>query len=55
MDEGFQADIRAAGSTPEAEAEKYLRANNLALEGRPADMAVTTHVCRGNYMTRRLN
>ena len=30
-------------STPEAEAVKYLRVNNLALEGRPADMAVTTH------------
>ena len=49
VDEHFQAGIRAAGSTPEAEAEKYLRVNNLALEGRPADMAVTTHVCRGNY------
>ena len=49
VDEGFQAGVRAAGSTPEAEAEKYLRVNNLALEGRPADMAITTHVCRGNY------
>ena len=34
---------------PEAEAEKYLRVNNLALVDRPADMAITTHVCRGNY------
>lgn len=49
VDEHFQAGIRAAGSTPVAEAEKYLRVNNLALEGRPADMAITTHVCRGNY------
>ena len=49
MDEGFQAAVRAAGSTPEAEAEKYLRVNNLALVDRPADMAITTHVCRGNY------
>lgn len=49
VDEGFQAAIRAAGSTPEAEAEKYLRVNNLALVDRPADMAITTHVCRGNY------
>lgn len=49
VDEGFQAAIRAAGSTPEAEAEKYLRVNNLALEGRPDDLTVTTHVCRGNY------
>lgn len=49
VDEGFQAAIRAAGSTPEAEAEKYLRVNNLALVDRPAGMAITTHVCRGNY------
>lgn len=32
-----------------AVAEKSLRLNNLALEGRPADLVVTTHVCRGNY------
>lgn len=49
VDEGFQAAIRATGSTPEAEAEKYLRVNNLALEDRPDDLIVTTHVCRGNY------
>ena len=30
-------------------AEKYLRLNNLALLGRPDDLTVTTHVCRGNY------
>lgn len=35
--------------TVEQEAEKYLRLNNLALEGRPKDLAFTTHVCRGNY------
>lgn len=30
-------------------AEKYLRLNNLAIEGRPGDLVLTTHVCRGNY------
>lgn len=30
-------------------AQLYLHVNNAALEGRPADMAITTHVCRGNY------
>lgn len=30
-------------------AEKFLRLNNLALEGRPDDLVITTHVCRGNY------
>lgn len=31
------------------EMEKYLRINNLALEDRPTDFYVATHVCRGNY------
>lgn len=30
-------------------AKKYLKVNNLALEGRPKDVAFTTHICRGNY------
>lgn len=29
--------------------EEYLRLNNLAIEGKPEDLALTTHVCRGNY------
>lgn len=33
----------------EDEADKYLRVNNLALTNLPADLAVATHVCRGNY------
>ena len=33
----------------ESEAEKYLRVNNLAMEGKPADLTIATHVCRGNY------
>ena len=31
--------------TIESEAEKYLRLNNLAIEGRPEDLVITTHVC----------
>ncbi len=27
----------------------YLEVNNKALEGAPADLAINTHVCRGNY------
>ena len=30
-------------------AQKYLRLNNLALEGKPEELVITTHVCRGNY------
>ncbi|MDO5154711.1 MAG: 5-methyltetrahydropteroyltriglutamate--homocysteine S-methyltransferase [Eubacteriales bacterium] len=29
--------------------ERLLTVNNLALEGRPADMVITSHICRGNY------
>lgn len=29
--------------------EDYLNVNNLALEGKPSDLVVNTHVCRGNY------
>lgn len=36
-------------TTLKEEAEKYLKVNNLALEGRPSDLTITTHVCRGNY------
>lgn len=28
---------------------KYLKVNNLAIEGKPQDLTVNTHVCRGNY------
>ncbi len=31
------------------EAERYLRLNNLAIEGKPEDLVINTHVCRGNY------
>lgn len=30
-------------------AELYLQVNNAAIEGAPADLILTTHVCRGNY------
>ena len=28
---------------------QLLEVNNLALEGKPADMVITSHICRGNY------
>ena len=30
-------------------AQDYARMINMALEGKPADMVVTTHICRGNF------
>ncbi|MGN1141796.1 MAG: 5-methyltetrahydropteroyltriglutamate--homocysteine S-methyltransferase [Oliverpabstia sp.] len=29
--------------------EKLLKVNNLAIEGKPEDLIINTHVCRGNY------
>ena len=30
-------------------AQKLLKVNNLAVEGKPDDLVINTHVCRGNY------
>mgnify|MGYP000896536415 CR=1 FL=1 len=49
VDPSFWKAMAGTGFTVEAEAEKYLRINNLALEGLPDDLTVTTHICRGNY------
>jgi 5-methyltetrahydropteroyltriglutamate--homocysteine methyltransferase len=40
---------RARGLDVDRLQETYTRTINKALEGRPADMTVTTHVCRGNF------
>lgn len=29
--------------------ELFLRINNLAIEGKPEDLTINTHVCRGNF------
>jgi 5-methyltetrahydropteroyltriglutamate--homocysteine methyltransferase len=41
--------IASMGGDAEHQHELYIRHINEALEGRPADMAVTTHMCRGNF------
>ena len=40
--------IEAIGGDPEHLHESYIRNINRALAGRPDDLAVTTHLCRGN-------
>jgi 5-methyltetrahydropteroyltriglutamate--homocysteine methyltransferase len=40
--------IAEIGGDPEHQHEKYIANINRALAGRPADLAVTTHMCRGN-------
>ena len=49
VDERYWKGRRSGDPSETAEAEKYLRLNNLAIEGKPEDMVITTHVCRGNY------
>jgi methionine synthase II (cobalamin-independent) len=47
-----QAELKKArerGLNADRLAQDYGRVVNMALEGKPADMVVTTHVCRGNF------
>jgi 5-methyltetrahydropteroyltriglutamate--homocysteine methyltransferase len=41
--------VAAIGGDPEHQHETYIRHINEALAGRPDGMAVTTHMCRGNF------
>jgi methionine synthase II (cobalamin-independent) len=40
--------VAEIGGDPEHQHERYIANINRALAGRPADLAVTTHMCRGN-------
>ena len=40
---------RTRGDDPDALPKRYARLTNAALEGKPADMAITMHSCRGNF------
>ena len=48
-DPKIQATARANGDDPEALPSRYARVINDALRGRPEDMTVTIHTCRGNF------
>jgi 5-methyltetrahydropteroyltriglutamate--homocysteine methyltransferase len=41
--------VRQIGGDPEHQHERYIERINEALADRPAGMAVTTHMCRGNF------
>lgn len=49
VDPNYWQSHRGNGVTIEDETEAYLKVNNLAIEGAPADLVINTHVCRGNY------
>jgi len=48
-DPKIQANCRANGDDPAALPQRYARTSNDALRGRPDDMTVTIHTCRGNF------
>src|SRR5262249_60246031 len=41
--------IASIGGDPERQHVEYIRHINEALSGRPDEMSVTTHMCRGNF------
>jgi 5-methyltetrahydropteroyltriglutamate--homocysteine methyltransferase len=48
-DENQRAAIAARGDDAEHQHLRYIKQINAALADRPADLSVTTHLCRGNY------
>jgi 5-methyltetrahydropteroyltriglutamate--homocysteine methyltransferase len=48
-DPAQRAMIAARGDDAEHQHERYIRTINAVLADRPADLAVTTHMCRGNF------
>ena len=50
-DDKIRAATRARGDDPDELPRLYCRLINEAISGRPADMAVCIHLCRGNYQS----
>jgi 5-methyltetrahydropteroyltriglutamate--homocysteine methyltransferase len=48
-DPNERAQSRSRGDDPDVLPQRYARLTQLALEGKPADMAITMHSCRGNF------
>jgi 5-methyltetrahydropteroyltriglutamate--homocysteine methyltransferase len=48
-DSNERAQSRSRGDDPDTLPQRYARLTSLALEGKPADMAITMHSCRGNF------
>src|SRR4029453_6877167 len=44
-----RAELAARGDDAEHQHLRYIKQINAAISGRPAGMAVTTHMCRGNF------
>jgi 5-methyltetrahydropteroyltriglutamate--homocysteine methyltransferase len=48
-DPNERAQSRSRGDDPDLLPQRYAKLTRLALEGKPADMAITMHSCRGNF------
>ncbi|HEV2954936.1 MAG TPA: 5-methyltetrahydropteroyltriglutamate--homocysteine S-methyltransferase [Xanthobacteraceae bacterium] len=48
-DPAIRTQVEAAGSAPDRLVDRYIDAINQAVAGRPADMIVGVHMCRGNF------
>lgn len=48
-DANYRKMLESAGVDFDKKMDEYVEINNAVIEGHPSDMAVTTHVCRGNY------
>lgn len=49
IDKDYWSAMAGSGFTLEGEATRYLKVNNLALQDKPEDLVINTHICRGNY------
>jgi len=50
-DERVRGGLREQGVNPDQVLETNIRINNAAVAGRPANMKITTHMCRGNFQS----
>jgi 5-methyltetrahydropteroyltriglutamate--homocysteine methyltransferase len=48
-DPAIRSQVEAAGSAPDRLVDLYIGAINQAVAGRPADMVIGVHMCRGNF------
>jgi 5-methyltetrahydropteroyltriglutamate--homocysteine methyltransferase len=48
-DPAIRAQVEAAGSMPDRLVDLYIDVINQAVAGRPADMVIGVHMCRGNF------
>lgn len=51
VDDNYMARKYGHAIAIDAEANKFLSVNNLALQDRPEGLVINTHVCRGNYQS----